>query len=171
MFSTPEGKAIDPAVIRFFNSGLPPIMLFNVLLGSPNSCGLIRFLVCKFKIALANNWSDNTIPLGKFLSLFMAVASDLMRSKRTLACSAFESFAKLGINPPEAKPILAKPFGSSTLLVTANPIGLDLFINLLLCSIFILAAKLGTFPPITEAGIPLCVNAVFSLFTASEIAD
>ena len=79
-------------------------------------------------------------------------------------------FAKFGINPLEAKPILAKPLGSSTLLVTANPIGLDLFINLLLCSMFILA-KLGTLPPTTEAEIPLCVNAVFSLSTASEIAD
>ena len=92
-----------------------------------------------------------------------------MMLKMTSACN-FLSLAKFGMNPPEAKPILAKPFGSSTLLVTANPIGLDLFINLLLCSIFILA-KLGTLPPITEAGMPLCVNAVFSLSTASEIAD
>ena len=92
-----------------------------------------------------------------------------MMPKITSACD-FLSIAKLGTKPPEAKPILDNPLGSSTLLVTANPIGLDLFINLLLCSIFILA-KLGTLPPATEAEIPLCVNAVFSLSTASEIAD
>ena len=41
-------------------------------------------------------------------------------------------FAKLGTYPFEAKPMLAKPFGSSNVLVTPKPSGLFWFTNLLL---------------------------------------